>query len=193
MKRNKLLNVALVVTKAIQALIILVLVILVIAFVHIHFSKDDYKGVQISIQNGNLSMYESKGDNIETAPAPSYTSDKKVYLKDLNLFSFYFTFLQIVFSMALCFLIAQQVIRILKSVQEFQPFAEGNIKAFKRIGYYCLSIAIVNCFRFLITQNSSSITFSIDYFLLIFMLVVFVLAEIFREGLKLYEQDKLTI
>lgn len=193
MKRNKLLYLALVVTKVIKALILLGLVLLIIVFIHWQFNMDDYKSVQVSVENGSLSISESKAENAAPVPDPSYNSGKRVYLNDLIPFSIYFTLLQLVASLVLSYFIAQQVIRILKSVQEFQPFNAGNITSFQRIGYLCLSIAVVNSFRFLIAKQTLSITFSVDYIMLIFMLITFILAEIFSEGQKLYEQDKLTI
>lgn len=193
MRRNKLLYLALVVTKVIKALILLGLVLLVILFIHWQFNMDDYKSVQVSVSSGSLSIFESTTGSAEPVPDISKTSGKTVYLNDLNSFSVYFTLLQLVASLVLSYFIARQVIRILKSVQESQPFNAGNITSFRRIGYLCLSIAVVNCFRFLIAKQTLSITFSVDYMLLIFMLITFILAEIFSEGQKLYEQDKLTI
>ncbi len=193
MKRNKLLYLAHVVTKVIRALILLGLVLLVIVFIHWQFNMDDYKSVQVSVDSGSLSISESKTERAEPTLPISKTSGKTVYLNDLNPFSIYFTFLQLVASLVLSYFIAREVIRILKTVQESQPFNAGNITSFRRMGYLCLSIAALNCIRLLIAKQTLSVTFSVDYTLLIFMLITFILAEIFSEGQKLYEQDKLTI
>ncbi len=193
MKKNKLLYLALLVSKVIRVLIFLGLALLLIIFIHWHIDKDYYKAVQISVDNGSLFISESKTETADPVPHLSSNSGKRVYLNDLNPFSIYFTFLQICVTLVLSFFIAREVIRILKSVHESQPFNAGNITSFQRIGYLCLSLTALNSLRFLITNQTSFKSFSINYTLFIFMLITFILAEIFREGQKLYEQDKLTI
>ncbi len=193
MQKNKLLFLALLVSKAIRVLIFLGLALLLIIFIHWHIDRDYYKAVQISVDNGSLFISEGKTETAQPVPQLLSNSSKRVYLNDLNPFSIYFTFLQICVTLVLSYFIVREVIRILKSVQELQPFNTGNITSFRRIGYLCFSVAALNCFRFLIAKQTLSVTFSVDYVLLIFMLITFILAEIFSEGQKLYEQDKLTI
>ena len=142
---------------------------------------------------GKTDIYEKMPPVTNHSYVPGGVSGKQVYLNDLKPFSIYFTFFQLILSVIFSYLIVQEVIRILKLVQEFQPFNAANIKSFQRLGYLCLSILVLNSFHFLNTNKTSFISFGISYSLLIFMLVAFILAEIFREGQKLYEQEKLTI
>lgn len=193
MKGNRLLYVSLLVSKAIRALIFLGLAVVAIMFIHWHIDKNYYKSVQVSVRNGGVNISEGKTETAETMPEQPNNSGKTVYLNDLTPFSGYLIFFQICVTLILSYFITQEVIRILKSVQGLQPFNIANIKSFRRIGYLCLFITLLNSLHFLITNQTSFISFSINFTLLIFMLVTFILAEIFKEGQKLYEQDKLTI
>jgi hypothetical protein len=191
MKRNTLLYLALLLSKSIRAFLILGLVLLIVVFIHWHWDRDYYKSVQVSAANGAISFLEGKTDDASSLKAG--VSGKYVYLNDLKPYSVYFTFFQLILSIIVSCFIIREVIRILRSVQKMQPFIEQNIKSFTRIGYLCLSILVLNSLHFIITSRSSFISFSINYTLLICMLITFILAEIFKEGLILYEQEKLTI
>ncbi len=200
MKRNPLLYLALLFSKAIRVVLFLGLVLLVIIFIHWHLNPGYYKSVQVAVDNGSIFFFEGKTETAKPVPhlpnnsyLPGGVSGKRVYLNDLNPFSFYFTFFQLFLSILLSYFIMQEVIRLLKSVQESQPFNAANIRSFRRLGYLCLSITVLNSLHFLYTNQTSFVSFSINYTLLIFMLITFILAEIFREGQKLYEQEKLTI
>jgi hypothetical protein len=181
--------VALLFSKAIRILIFLGLVLLIIVFIHWLFDQGYYNSVGVSVDNGEVTFSEVKTGTSEL----SSTDAKWIYLNEINSFSRYFFFLQIVATLLLSHFIVREVIRILRSVQALQPFHSGNVASFRRIGYLCLSITALNCFRVLITGNTFTASFSLDYTLLIFMLITFILAEIFKEGQKLYEQEKLTI
>jgi len=200
MKRNKLLYLTLLLSRAIRVILMAGLVLLVIVFIHWHLNPDHYKSVQLTVDNGSISFFEGKTEAAK--PVPSLTNDpflpggvsgKRAFLNDLKPFSIYFTFFQLVLSLILSYYIFREVITILKSVQVFQPFIAANISSFQRIGYLCLSILALNSFHFLHTNQTSFISFSINYSLLIVVLITFILAEIFKEGQNLYEQDKLTI
>jgi hypothetical protein len=156
--------------------------------------------VQVALNNGSLYFIEGKTGGAKLTPYVTVNSSlagdesiKRIYLNDLQPFSRYFTFLQLVLSIVLGCFIVGEVIRILKSVQAFEPFNATNVKSFRRIGYFLVAMLVLNSFHFLSTNTTSSISFSINYTLLIFMLIAFILAEIFSEGEKLYEQEKLTI
>jgi hypothetical protein len=189
MERNTLLYVALLVSKAARIVIIVALALFVIVLIHWHLDSGSYKGVRVSVDNGSVIFTEGKTD----ISRPSNTTGSWIYLNDLNSFSRYFVLLQIFVTLVLSYFIVREVIRILVSVQQLQPFNTGNIKSFRRIGYLCLSIATLNCLRFVITDKTSTMSFSVDFTLLIVTLITFILAEIFKEGQKLYEQEKLTI
>ncbi len=142
MKRNPLLYLALLLSKIIRVVLLLGLALLVIVFIHWHLNQDYYKSVQVAVDNGSLSFFEGQAETAKPVSPltnnsylPGGISGKRVNLNDLNSFSIYFTFFQIFVSILLSYFIVCEVIRLLKSVLESQPFNAGNIRSFRRLGY----------------------------------------------------------
>lgn len=95
--------------------------------------------------------------------------------------------------MILSMLMVQEVRKILKSVQDLETFNSRNVKAFRTLGYLCLAMAALNSVLLLSTNQDAVKNFSVDFNFLYFMLAAFIMAEIFKEGQNLSEQDQLTI
>jgi hypothetical protein len=192
MKRNRLLRVALALGKASRILILFGIAVVIFLFIHWKLDPDFYRTVQFTIHDGGITFTERISAG-EAGHLPGSHREKWFYLNSLTPLSVTYTFVQILLSLVLGYLMVQSMIRILKSTQALQPFHEANINAFRKLGYFCLALLVLNSFRFLATDQASSIRFHINFTLLVFMLASFILAEIFREGQKLYEQEKLTI
>jgi hypothetical protein len=169
------------------------LILLLTIVIHWHFDPDYYKSVLITVNNGSVNFLEGNTATSNQVPHLPGNAGKTVYLNNLHPFSIYFICLQILGTLVLGYLIVQELIRILRAVQKARPFIHANVTSFRRLGYLCLSIIVLNSLHFLRTDQTSFISFSINYTLLIFMLIAFILAEVFSEGQKLYEQEKLTI
>ena len=89
---------------------------------------------------------------------------------------------------------------IIQSVKRLGSFHLNNIISFRRIGKYSILYFILTLFYFGLTFNNSlyfgqggfSQT-SISFTPLLFALISFILAEIFKEGNKLQQENELTV
>jgi hypothetical protein len=125
---------------------------------------------------------------------PAYLSNEvRFFLNELNLVSVYSLFFQTLLSLILSLFMVREVIKILKSVQERQTFTTNNIKSFRLLGYFCLAMVAFNSTHYLVTNHNSFLSFNPSFTLIGFMLAAFIMAEIFKEGQNLSEQDQLTI
>ena len=99
--------------------------------------------------------------------------------------------------MLMLFFIFREFGKIISSVKALQAFRTENIESFRRIGKYLLVIFLVSGVHFIGTQtagtSSAKVGFDFDTMPLILMLVAYVLAEIFKEGNRLYEEEQLTV
>jgi hypothetical protein len=179
-------------SKFIRVILLAGIVVVLALFIHWQMNPEDYKAAQIAVEKGDIVVLEGKEVTEGITPLPDGTG-KKVYLRELRPSSAWFNLLQLVLSGLIGYLMIGEVIRILRSVKAWQTFSEANIRSFRRLGYFCLALLVLNCLRILSTGTTSAISFHIDFNLLLFMLTAFILAEIFREGQRLHEQEKLTI
>ncbi len=205
MKKNLLLQIALFFNQLFQFVIWLVLLVLVAGFIHWHINPEYYNTVQLEVKENDVSF--TKAERVTTKKLPGQDKIKvttKVgnakkagaeyfYVNDLNAISRYFTYLQILLEGILLLLVLREIARVIKSVQELKTFSTNNVKAFRRIGYLCLLIVLINCFYFIGTTQHIYAKFNLEFTPLFYMLAAFIMAEIFKEGNNLYEQDRLTI
>lgn len=91
------------------------------------------------------------------------------------------------------FLCIKEFQKVIESVKEIKTFQERNVSSFRRIGKYLLiSFILVSYSSFTFQQGGTS-SFYISFELLIIALLAYIMAEIFKEGNKLSEENKLTV
>jgi len=204
MNKNLLLYLALIGSRLVGGFLCLGLALLLGIFVHWHLNPEHYKSVLVMAKDGTIAFTDGKP--ISSNPLPdqedvhlpdktnsAYLSNTGYYLNELNAFSVYYIFCQTLLSIILSLFMVREVIRILKSVQERQTFTAINVKSFRLLGYLCLAMLALNSIGYLSTNQDSNLSFSLNFTVLAFMLAAFIMAEIFKEGQNLSEQDQLTI
>ena len=82
---------------------------------------------------------------------------------------------------------------MIESVKELKTFQETNVLSFRKIGKYVLIIFIITCYSALTFQNGRISGFYFTPNLLILSLLAYIMAEIFKEGNNLEEENKLTV
>lgn len=199
MERNSLLNLASWVCKIFSAFQVAGIVIATLVLMHWHIDKEFYNTVKVNTQ-GNVNLTSSTietetKENVRVYLEKSEKSDEvKLTLADLTTASVYFTYLQLLAIMAFVFLIFREFGRIVNSVSALQTFRNENVEAFRKIGKYLLAVFVISGFQFISAEPASAhISMSFDTTPLILMLVAYVLAEIFKEGNRLYEEEQLTV
>jgi hypothetical protein len=78
-------------------------------------------------------------------------------------------------------------------VRVIQTFRKANVKSFRKIGKYFLLIFILTSFSIVIFEQGMFYGFSLSFTPLVLMFVAYILAEIFKEGNDLSEENQLTI
>lgn len=83
--------------------------------------------------------------------------------------------------------------KVILSVKDLSTFQEINVSAFKRIGINFLIIACLSTIEFWDFGPVSKTGIKIDFHFFIIALLAFVVAEIFKEGNQLKQENELTI
>jgi len=195
MTKNKLLNVGIITCKLLRLFQIVVFVILVSIFVHFQISPSTYKDVDINTKiNNSSSISFNKSSSYKIHIDGKAPEDSDIFrFINLKTRSLYFNFVKLSIILILSFLCVKEFQKVIESVKEIKTFQERNVSSFRRIGKYLLiSFILVSYSSFTFQQGGTS-SFYISFELLIIALLAYIMAEIFKEGNKLSEENKLTV
>ena len=96
--------------------------------------------------------------------------------------------------MIICYiLIIRKSLEVVESIKSLATFRLDNIRSFRIIGNLFVFLFVLNILHLSYQQDSWELTLQFDPSYLLGTLVGYLLAEIFREGNKLMEENKLTI
>jgi hypothetical protein len=211
MEKNTLLKIALVCGKMVISLMVLLLLLFSAVFVHWQVRPQAYRSVMVYVDQDKVRFSKSdevvlpSTDDVANKKTTGYKLEipssigKEIYLgqelpiRDISNFSLYILSFQFVVGTVLLLLIVRELLNVIRSVKGVQTFQNRNVESFRKIGFLCLSLAMLRGFYFLDAEGISRMGFSIDFSTLAFMLAAFIMADIFKEGNKLFEQDQLTI
>jgi len=83
--------------------------------------------------------------------------------------------------------------KIMLSVKTLKTFSSSNSKLFRKIGLYIIAIMILTSYSVMRYENGIQSKIMLDFILLIYALLAFIMAEIFKEGSVLKQENELTI
>ena len=194
MKKNTLLNIAIIICKFFRLIYIVVFLMLTAIFVHYQISPSSYKNLDFNtnINEHGFSMNSFSTDKIIVdgfTPEGSevFTLDK------LKISSLYFNYIKFTIILFFSFLGIKEFQNIIESVKEIKTFQKRNISSFRRIGKYLLVIFILTSYSSITFEQGGISRLNITFTLLIPTLIAYIMAEIFKEGSKLSEENKLTV
>lgn len=194
MERNKLLSIALAVSNIIRILTIAFIILFTFVAIHSQFNPDVYNGIALSdFDFKNSSSFSTSSFETISVIGTEPLSRDEIQIKDATNLSLIILYLQAVVIMGILVLILHQISQLISSVKALETFRESNCTTFRKIGRYCFLLFIVSGFRWLETDTASFVGIYVNYMPLLCMLGAFILAEIFKEGNKLYEAEQLTI
>ena len=101
--------------------------------------------------------------------------------------------LQTIAGFLVFYFIAKEALTVLHSLSSLDTFRHSNVESFRKIGHLFLGLSILDVFDFTYSAEEASLTFGISAGYLIGTLISYVLAEIFKEGNRLMEENNLTI
>ncbi len=181
------------------------LIIVTFFFVHVQVRLDSYKDFQFDI----LGIKQAEGGQLKISTAGNSTfysvdkyskfkgkifNDEDVFtldkIKVSSLYFLYFRTIAILILVFLCFKRFQNVIESLKSIESFK---KSNVLYLKRLAFYLFLIFIVNLYVYIGFEEGSLTSISISVTPLLLALLSIILAEVFKEGNQLMEENKLTV
>ncbi len=191
MKRNTLLHLASLSGRLLLIFNILFFLGMTFIFIHVQVSPESYAGKKFSIikPEGTI-FYVSQAENWGDA---SSLDGNMVCLEQLTTASLYFNYLQIGAILTFTFLSIKAFLSVIRSVHFTGTFRSSNVEAFRKIGLWLLFICILSAFSFVSTDFMNQRTFYLRITPLLLMLLSFIMAEIFKEGTELSEENQLTI
>lgn len=172
---NKILNLALAISQVMRTFLIFILFVVVV--IGIVLIIDSEALPFLTFQDGGFS-YSTNTTDKGTRPEGW-----------LMLFSF------IKFSCTIfcSILILTEGLKVISSIRSLETFQKENIQAFRRMASVFLALFILNMFNLENNGDLLSFTFRLPLNYLFAVIGCFILAEIFKEGNRLMEENELTI
>lgn len=204
MKKNTLLNAAIIICKSLRIFYVILFVILTGFFVHFQINPSFYKNPKIkniTFNNIDLKAKTIKDGSILAISKSWKRNENGKVLEDGEVFilekiaytSLYMNFIQYSLVLFFIYLCITKFQKILQSVRKTKTFSEENIVSFRRIGKYLLIIFLITCYTSIRFQQGGISGFQLNFTYLILALVAYIIAEIFKEGNNIKEENILTI
>ncbi len=191
---NNILRLAIFSAKFILALDILLGLILVFFMIAWPMELSLLEDIHVA-QNSSIFKFETS-PSFETSPEGGIPLSPP--LSEFGTFYFYFICARSLTMVAILFKIIQLSIRIIKSISSLETFRFENVFSFRKMGqlfliWFIVAILSIKPLTEFGVTIGVTMTTTLDFKYPLFALVCFVLAEIFKEGNKLMEDNKLTI
>lgn len=199
MTKNRLLNIAIGSCKFLKLIYILSFIFTSIIFIHIQIDREAYNGIKIN-HTGDTSTTFSIGSIKSHSDKLNDPYNEVYVLEKLTTITIYLIYFKFTCIFILLFLSIKEFQNIIQSVKRLDTFRRNNILSFRQIGKYSILYFILTLLYFTLTfdntlyfgQGGFSQT-SISFTPLLFALISFILAEIFKEGNKLQQENELTV
>lgn len=138
-------------------------------------------------------------DNTEISLQPNTEIDHGFTINDyplekLSAVTLVFNLTQYSAFFILLILIFTKVLQVIGSLKNWKTFSQNNVHHFRKIGSFLLIIAALTSVGFMHSQSGQiNLSFYLPISWLAAALSAFLLAEIFKEGQQLAEEQKLTV
>ncbi|MBU3820801.1 DUF2975 domain-containing protein [Flavobacteriaceae bacterium XHP0103] len=195
MTKNRLLNIAVNICRIIKGLYIILFIVLTTVFIHFQIDKEFYVN---NVENNKTSFnYKVNGFRVNKSTKwkmENAGEDEEVYsLKNIQITSLYIIYFQCVGVLVFLFLSINEFQKVMLSVKNFQTFRKENVASFRRIGKYLFVFFLLTGYISVRFQKGGFSWLDISFTPLVFVLLAFIMAEIFKEGLLLKEENDLTV
>ena len=193
MTKNTLLNIGIIICKFLCLFYIVIFLVLTGLFVHFQFSPSSYEDVSSKMDTSSV-FKTSISKSYKIHVDGKVPEDSEVFtLNKLKYSSLYFNFIKLSIVLLFSFLCAKEFQNVIESVKEINTFQKRNVSSFRRIGKYLLVIFILMSYSSFTFQQGGTSGFYISFTVLILSLLAYIMAEIFKEGNKLLEENILTV
>lgn len=189
MERNKILYFARFLTRFILILCFLFFTILVITIIYWHADPKAFSNVDVT-----HSFKAGFGvNNIRILFPAVQASSGTILLSDLNHAMIYWLFIRASLFLLLATFIIKRILLILKSIHNLTTFYSRNIRHFQEIASYAFLAFLLSCFNFSYLEGQFNLSIDLPFAPLSFAVSALVLAEIFKEGKQLLEDQNMII
>ncbi|QCR23363.1 DUF2975 domain-containing protein [Pontibacter sp. SGAir0037] len=192
MKKNVILNIASIICLFFCAVAIISLFVTTLALIHWHFNPNFYADFLL-VNDGphptNFLGYERK----ETWTTAETLEIKQFALNNISHIPLYLIYLQSTAIHLIVFFIMKEFLTIIKSVRLVQSFRTNNITSFRKIGKYLFLYFLLTSYYIVIATQGEFYGFYLHLTPLVLMLIAFIMAEIFKEGNIILEENQLTV
>ncbi|MEO1053128.1 MAG: DUF2975 domain-containing protein [Bacteroidota bacterium] len=189
MKTNTVIKLAIGLSRCIMGVCIFAVVLSLTVTVHWHFSKGYYDHIEVS---QTFKAGFGMGD-VQVLLPHHVRHEGMIMLSDLNNYLFYWLLVRAMVFVALVFLIVRSILQVLHSMKSVRTFHEGNIKHFRRISLFSFIATLFSVFNFGLIRGELMIYLDLPFGPLLFALGAYVMAEVFKEGKLLLEDQQLMI
>ena len=194
MTKNTLLNIAILVSRLLKIVLVIAAIGLIGLFVYAQIDKDTFADKEI-VLTANPSIMRIS--NIYTTVWKLDTDadyDQKPYtFGKLKIVSLYLNFFKGVIIAILMFVILRAFEKIMLSVKTLKTFSKSNVKLFRHIGIAIILVTALTSYTVLRFENGDQTIVHVSLTPVIYTLLAFIMAEIFKEGDILREENDLTI
>ena len=194
MTKNTLLNIGIIICKFLRLFYIVIFLILTGIFVHFQFSPSSYENIDFKAKINDSGIFLKSSTSYKIHVDGKIPEDSEVFiLNKLTYSSLYFNYIKLAVILLLGFLSITEFQKIIESVKEIKTFQKRNVSSFRRIGKYILIIFVLGSYSSYTYQLGGTSGFYFSFNLLILALLAFIMAEIFKEGNLLLEENQLTV
>ena len=195
MTKNTLLNIAILVLRLLKSILIIATIVLTGLLVYAQIDKETFADKEI-VLSANPSL--TRVSYIVSTVWKEDTKDAKYDLKPytfgkLNTISLYINYFKGLIVAVLMFFILRAFERIMLSVKTLETFSRNNVKLFRHIAIYVVFVIILTSYTVLRFETGDQTISHISLTQVIYTLLAFIMAEIFKEGGVLKQENDLTI
>ncbi|PWJ57089.1 Protein of unknown function (DUF2975) [Dyadobacter jejuensis] len=190
MKKVNTLEFSVLLCKSLYILIALMAIGATVIFIHLQMDPLYYTRWNVSFltQKGILSYSFFESWHTDHTKANSL-----IALDKIKVTSLYFNYLQIIGILTLIFLTVKEFLKVIESVKLIETFHQRNILSFQKMCKYLFVIFILSSITIVNAQEANLYSYSLRFTPIILSLAALIMAEIFKQGNQLLEENQLTI
>ncbi|EDP71078.1 hypothetical protein FBALC1_01302 [Flavobacteriales bacterium ALC-1] len=194
MTKNTLLNIAIIISRIVKVLFVITAIAITSLYIYVQLDNNLFAEKQIMISkpvisNNYFSYFISGSETyqgLEKGENPFTVSQ----IEALSLFIYY---IKILIVLLLSFIALNSFEKIILSVKKLETFSLKNVKRFRKIGFCILILFFLEGYTVIRFEYGMQKAIAFNYSSLIYVLIIFIVAEIFKEGYALQQENELTI
>ena len=175
---NKILNLAIAVSQVMRSFLVFIFIVVIVLGVILLINSESLPFLGYAEGTFNFSNQGATSDEQSTRPEG---------------WLMIFAMLKMALTILCSILILSEILKVINSIRSLETFKNKNIIAFRRMGNIFLLLFFVQMFSLIPNGDQLSFRFSVPLFYLLAVMGCYILAEIFKEGNKLMEENQLTI